>query len=634
MMAFVRQGQSKLRSFMGKPWLQAPVRGAIYFLSGFCLSAASLGNSVQPVAAGFVCACTGGVGALSALGASVGYLLFWQQWQPVAWCGFCLFFSVFFSNRTVFRDTRLLLPVSASMTVAVCGVIFQWAQMDDGSVLIYLIRVGMASVSTAVFAAALRRRTPLAQWLCCSLFVLALAQILPVPYLGLGYVAAGVIVMRGTFPGAALAGLALDLAGITTLPITAVVCCTYLVRFLPHTPQWLGGAMIATVSVGMMFVTGNWDLYPLPGLFFGAILGACLPGERTQVYRRGETGLLQVRLELAAGVMAQTEQILSETQDIPVDEDGLVSRAAEAACGGCPCRKNCKDSRRLSLLPGLLLHKSLTTVEELPIQCRKSSRFLAELHRSQEQYRSILADRERQREYREAVLQQYRFLSCYLSDLSDQLSSGAESIRQEYSPVVEVFGNRPETGNGDKCLRFMGTGGKYYVLLCDGMGTGPGASREARVGGDILRRLLCAGFPAEYALGTLNSICALRERAGALTVDMAELDLDSGQGRLYKWGAPPSYVLRSGDVEKIGTISPPPGISLRHQSGRPSKVSLHQGEYLVMVSDGVGEDGAYRCCMDAAGMDTETLAGRLLACGAEQGEDDSTAVILRLRPVS
>ena len=43
----------------------------------------------------------------------------------------------------------------------------------------------------------------------CGLGVLALAQIMPIPYFGLGYVAAGLLLGCGTFPAAALAGLAL-----------------------------------------------------------------------------------------------------------------------------------------------------------------------------------------------------------------------------------------------------------------------------------------------------------------------------------------------------------------------------------------------------------------------------------------
>ena len=77
-----------------------------------------------------------------------------------------------------------------------------------------------------------------------------------------------------------------------------------------------------------------------------------------------------------------------EVQLPDVDEDGLMHRAAERACAGCAYRKTCKDARRISRLPGLLLHKNLLSPQELPIVCRRSGRYLAELHRAQEQLRS------------------------------------------------------------------------------------------------------------------------------------------------------------------------------------------------------------------------------------------------------
>ena len=101
------------------------------------------------------------------------------------------------------------------------------------------------------------------------------------------------------------------------------------------------------------------------------------------------------------------------------------------------------------------------------------------------------------------MIQQYQFLSDFLQDLSDRLARRTEP-QAVYSARVEVFGNRPEEENGDKCLRFAGTEGKFYVLLCDGMGTGLGAVQEGKTAGVMLKRLLCAGYPAEYALRSIS----------------------------------------------------------------------------------------------------------------------------------
>lgn len=632
MIAFARQGRHFVRKASAHPMAHTVLEGCGYFLAGFCLSAASLGNSFLSLAMGFICACTGMGAILATFGSVLGYLLFWEAAQPIAWCAVALLLSALMGNRRICRDTPLLLPMAAALTVAFWGVAFQALGRDEAPIAIYILRIVLSGVGCGLFTRVLRERNPLMDWFACGFGVLALAQILPMSYLGLGYIAAGALTVKGAFPAAALAGLALDLAGITPLPMTAIVCLSYLIRFLPRQPRYLGCCTVLCVCVVVMYVCGIWDIYPIPGLLVGAVAGTYLPPSAPATHRRGEIGLAQVRLELAAGVMAQTRQLLTEAPEAPVDEGLLIQRAAEEACSGCPCRKNCKDVRRIAQLPSALLHKPLVSSEELSIQCKKSGRFLASLHRAQEQLRSILADRERQREYRTAVLQQYGFLSGYLQELSDTLTCKPDSVADNYRTELRVFSNRSEAGNGDRCQRFMGTGGKYYVILCDGMGTGAEAGMEAKTGGDLLRRLLLAGYPAEHALGSLNSICALRDRAGVLTVDMAEIRLDSGSVSIYKWGAAPSYLIADGQTEKIGTPTPPPGLSASGWQPPAKRVSLRSGERLIMVSDGVGEESAFRICREKAGAPDEILARCLIDCGIHQGDDDATVVCIHLNP--
>ena len=631
MMVFVRQGRRLLRQMAAHPLAHTLIEGCGYFAAGFCFSAASLNNRFLPLTMGLICACTGMGAILATFGGVLGYFVFWDALQPVAWCAVALLLSALLGSRKICRETPLLLPMTAALTVALWGVVFQMLGRDDSPIAIYLLRIVLSGVTCGLFHRVLRERNPLLDWFACGFAVLALAQILPTSYLGLGYIATGALVVRGTFPAAALAGLALDLAGITPLPMTAVVCLSYLIRFLPRQPQWLGGCTVVCVCGTVMYVCGIWDIYPIPGLFLGAMLGVYLPAAGPATHRRGEIGLAQVRLELASGVMAQTQQLLMEVPEVPIDEELLIQRAAEEACGGCPCRKNCKDVRRIAQLPGLLLHKPLVSGEELPILCKKSGRYLASLHRAQEQLRSILADRERQREYRLAVLQQYGFLAGYLQELSDTLTRKPDSIKNNFQVHSRVFGNHSDAGNGDRCQRFLGTEGKYYIILCDGMGTGTEANLEARTGGDMLRRLLLAGYPAEHALGSLNSICALRDRAGVLTVDLAEIHLDTGSVCIYKWGAAPSYLIVDGKTEKIGTPTLPPGLSASGLQPPIKRTSLRCGERLVMVSDGVGEESAFRICRENAGAPDETLARCLIDCGTYQGDDDATVVCVQLK---
>lgn len=633
--SYVQQGRYALRQWALDPKAHLAIRGGLHLISGFLLSAASLAHAPMPLAMGLMYACTGWSAVLVGLGSAVGYLLFWGSagQQCVAWIGAGLLLTLLLGDRKLTQSAPLLLPATAGLIVASLGVLFQVLLGRGYALPVYLLQVCLAILTAWLFTLVLQRRNPILDWLACGLCVLALAQIVPIPYLGFGYIAAGALASAAAFPAAAFAGLALDLAQITPIPMTAVLTLGYLVRFLPRCPKTLIKLSPAAVYIAIMYLSGKWDLQPFPGLLLGGLLGSLLPDPVKVSHRRGETGVAQVRLEMAAGILSQTQQLLLETPHIPVDEDALVTRAAERACSSCNYRKTCKDARRIGQLPGSLLHKPLLHTDELPIICRKSGRYLAELHRSQEQLRSIRADRERQREYRAAVLQQYQFLSEFLQELSDQIAHRGTIREDSYLPQVFVYGNRPEADNGDRCLRFAGTGCRYYVLLCDGMGTGLGAVQEGKTAAGMLRRLLSAGYPARHALRSMNSLCALRDRAGAVTIDLAEVDLESGKVMLYKWGAAPSYLVTKNGAEKIGTATPPPGLSVTDFQETCHRLTLRREQLLVLVSDGVVEEDALRCCGDGLDQTPGELAARLLSFSRLGGQDDATVVMVQLREV-
>ena len=631
--SYLDRGRFLLRRWVLDPRVHTYLRIAGYFSAGFVLSAASLANFAMPLGMSVLFAFSGWGTVVAALGSALGYLVFWggNGYQGLLWIGGALLAKAIFANR--YQGLLLLYSALSALIISAGGVIFQARMGDVTPVGIYLIRVALGASCTALAMRTAQGRNPILEWFVCALGVLALAQIMPIPYLGLGFIAGGILSAAGAFPAAALAGVALDLAQITPVPMTAVLCGGYLVRLIPNCHRALRYGAPVCAYILVMALCKQWDFYPVAGLLLGTVIGCHLPTGRAVPHRRGETGGAQVKLELVAGVLAQTEQLLLEAPEAEVDEIALVARAAERACSGCPCRKTCKDSERLVQMASPVLHKPLLSPEELPLACRKSNRFLAELHRSQEHLRSIRADRQRQMEYRGAVVQQYRFLAEYLQDLSDLLGRRVTQANARFAPEVLVFGNRPEAENGDRCSMFAGTMCRYYVLLCDGMGTGMGAVQEGNSAVDILRRLLVAGYPAEHALRSLNSICALRERAGAVTVDLLELQLDTGKATLYKWGAPAGYLVTRLGAEKIGIAGPPPGLSVTDYRETADKLSLRRGETLILVSDGIGEEEALHCCSRLAGQAPGELADALLSCGKDAGEDDATVITVRLTPV-
>ena len=627
--SYVRKKQNGLWEMLANPTVHTLCRMAAAAAVGFFLSGASLMQQALPIALAAVWIFDRWMAVPAAAGGICGYLLLWGQagYEPAVWLGAGLICTLLLDGRQLSRDAPLLAPACAGLIVAAGGVVFQNLMDGGASIGIYLLRVALAAGCTYIFQQAAKTRNPVLLWVTSGFCVLALAQLAPVPWMGLGYLTAAALTMGWAFPAAAISGLALDLSRITAVPMGAVTVLSYLVRLIPGVPRWSLRLAPAGMYLLIMGLSGVWDLKPLPMLLAGGILGTFLPEPGRATHRRGEVGVAQVRLEVAAGVLQETRQLLMEVPDIPLDETALVARAAEEACSRCPCRKSCKDMKKISQLPGDLLQKPLLSAEELPVICRKSGRFLAELHHSQERFRAIRADRQRQREYRAALTQQYGFLSDFLQELSDQLPLRAQSGPPYYEPEVNIYGNRPEEDNGDRCIRFPGTMCKYYILLCDGMGTGLGAVQEGKAAANLLRRMLTAGFPAAYALRSMNSLCALRNRAGAVTADLAELDLNTGKAALYKWGAAPSYLMSGTGTEKIGTAGAPPGLSVADCQEKTERLSLRRGQTLVMVSDGVDEEEVLRCC--AENMDREEMAQDLLGRGPE---DDATIITVRLNP--
>ena len=627
--SWLRRGRHLLREALLDSRIRRAARGIGCISAGFLLSAASLSHTPQPLALGLVLALPGWYALLGCLGGVGGYLLFWgaHGLQGVVWMLLGVLEALAVSDRDLSQETPALLPALGGLSVAVTGVVFQFWGLDDIPLSLYLLRIALGAGSAWMFPAA-RTKDPFALWLLGGAAVLALSQTAPVAWLNPGYLAAAALTVSGAFPAAALAGMALDLAQITPVPMTAVLCLVYLLRLIP----WMDPRLLR-ISPGLVHllvcgITGLWDLDPLPTLVAGGLLSICLPQPTRLAHRRGETGIAQVRLEMAAGVLSQAERILLEVPEIPIDEEALILRAVERACASCPARKSCRDRDRMASMDPKLLHRTLLSPTDLPYSCRKSGRMLGEMHRSQEQLRALRAGRERQGEYRAAVIQQYQFLSSYLQDLSDELAHRDRLHRCIYRAVVQVYANRPAADNGDRCLWFPGTGEDYFVVLCDGMGTGLGAVDEAKTAAGMLRELLSAGFPVEYALRSLNSLCALRDRAGAVTVDLLRIRLDSGRCSLYKWGAAPSYILSAAGAEKIGTAGPPPGLSVQQTRETVSRLSLRRGEMLLLLSDGAaGEEVPYR-------WGQTTQAGELAEGLLEhtQSQDDATAVLVRLEP--
>ena len=622
---YLRRGQRRLERMALHPGVRSGAAVAMLVGSGFLLSAVGLGGQPQPVAMGLICSAVGWRALLMALGAILGYPTFWgsQGNMGIVWSAAGGVLAMLVGHRQESREQPLMIPGIASFLTVAAGLGFRFLLGERVSLIQLPFQGAMALFSGVLFTQAARCRDAITDWLVAGVSVLALAKISLGPFLVLGHLAAGALAVGAAFPAAALAGVALDLSALTRVPMTAVTCLAYFLRMIPYDRRWKQLAAPAAAYGVVSVICGIRDPTPLAGLVLGGACGLLLPPKPQIAHRRGETGVAQVRLERSAQMLTTLQQMVLEIKPPPIDREALLERARLQACSGCTMRRTCAQSRSFSLE---LLENPLEA------DCRKQGRLIPELRRAREQLRILQADRARQAEYREALSQQYRFLSMYLRNLSDRLPRKAEYPRAEFRMELSVRSRCKEEANGDRCFGFSGSDCRYFVVLCDGMGTGLGAAQEGESAGKLLRRMLLAGFPAAHALKTLNSLLLLQAKAGAVCVDLAEIFLESGIVHIYKWGASPSWVLHRRGTEKIGTATPPPGISVEESCMAVEKLSLRRGEVLILVSDGI--DGSLIGEMADVSPDgpLRTMAVQMLHRCSAGGEDDATVALIRLRP--
>ena len=212
-------------------------------------------------------------------------------------------------------------------------------------------------------------------------------------------------------------------------------------------------------------------------------------------------------------------------------------------------------------------------------------------------------------------------------------------LQQEPLMAVAGVAARKKDGevvSGDVGTYFKGPDGSLYVLLCDGMGSGPAANRESSLAVRLLEQFLQAGVETEHALVTLSSALALRgeETGGFTTVDLLRVDLFTGRGAVYKMGAAPTYLRRGREVRRITGSALPAGLS--EGRGGPDKipVQLAPGDCVLMVSDGIagtGDDGWIRERFAAFdGKSPKELARDLIARSPQEVTDDRTALMIRI----
>ena len=140
---------------------------------------------------------------------------------------------------------------------------------------------------------------------------------------------------------------------------------------------------------------------------------------------------------------------------------------------------------------------------------------------------------------------------------------------------------------GDAYKSFCDGRGHFIMVLSDGMGTGGRAAVDGAMASGLMSRLIKAGFGYDCSLRILNSSMLFKSTDESLaTIDIASIDLFTGETQLYKAGAAPTIVRRSGKTGKAESNSLPAGI-LRDIGFDRAVIKCKAGDIVVLMSDGV-----------------------------------------------
>ncbi|MGN0403337.1 MAG: SpoIIE family protein phosphatase [Acetatifactor sp.] len=131
--------------------------------------------------------------------------------------------------------------------------------------------------------------------------------------------------------------------------------------------------------------------------------------------------------------------------------------------------------------------------------------------------------------------------------------------------------------------------GRLTVVLSDGTGSGEQAGRDSETVLDLMEKFMEAGYSVDAAAEMINlALFAMGDDCNHPTLDVCDIDLQKGSCELRKAGAAASFLKHEEVVEQLTEGCLPLGI-FQQLKMNPIRCKLEDGDYLIMVSDGVVE---------------------------------------------
>lgn len=198
------------------------------------------------------------------------------------------------------------------------------------------------------------------------------------------------------------------------------------------------------------------------------------------------------------------------------------------------------------------------------------------------------------------------------------------------------------SGDNYSFLELQGRG-ELLMVLADGMGSGEIADRDSGNLIEALEYLMEAGFEKKSAFRLLNTLFVVNyEGRSFTTLDMASINLHTGECEIMKNGAATTFVKHKDKVEVVVSSALPVGVDVEAEPD-VTTVCLEEGDMVIMVSDGV-LDGFYErnmtegaqedmstfiedlCCQNPSDMANQILMNALARTSREATDDMSVLV--------
>ena len=645
--------RSVLRRVSASAPLGLLVRGMLALCAGAALSGVRLPGGSLPLGLALVAALPfGAVSVCALLGAVGAHALIYgfSQTLSVAAAGFLIETELLIFRELLPRDKRWFLPVSAAVLYGMVEFLeLLQAHFAPDETLLFLARVGMLGVCAWAFTDAVTSRARGARvFLALCLLAGCGALVLPGGVrlsIVLGAAAVGFCLgLADALRAAALVGLALDVTGVCAVPLTpCFALAALLCGVLPLKTRLMRTVILLACCGGWLLLRQDVQVAGMAGCVLGGALALLLP-QRLERFLDTDApdgaAAAAPGLEQASALLGRIRRLLERTRahDPAPQSAAVFDRAAELACCGCAgwetCWETCAADTYLALsgAAGRILQRGEMLPDDLPpffrARCSRYPQFTGAVNQALDEQLARLQYQNRLTELSAVTAEQYGCLAAFLHGLA---ASKSDAPPAAFAPDegFRACGVRGSSVCGDLAASFT-CGERYYLLLCDGMGTGAAARGEAAAAAELLKGLICSGMDAPEALRMLSGVYFLRESGGFSTVDLLQVSLASGEGVLYKWGAAPSYLLVGRRVYKLGASAPPPGVSAEQgRRGQCIQLALQRGQTLILVSDGADEQTAEQTIRAAATTTPCELAAAIVAaCGAE---DDRSAAVVRLK---